>query len=182
MTGPSPSPGSVPASCSGAAPVPGWLVSPFLDNGSGTARIPAVPAAPSAAETPRLGTAPACVPSSSPPPSGTRGRSGTPTGRSSPRRWSSIPGSSLTATRSANAGQPAITRPTGRRCDVRGPARRRPGGQRGPRQRARPAPGAPVGQQHQRGHDLDAVHRQRERVRLPPRLPCAAASSCMCCS
>ncbi len=30
-----------------------------------------------------------------------------------PRRCSSIPDSSLTATRSANAGQPAITRPTG---------------------------------------------------------------------
>jgi len=32
-------------------------------------------------------------------------------------------------------------------------------------------PGPVLGQQHQRRHDLQAVDRQRERMRMPPRLP-----------
>ena len=53
---------------------------------------------------------------------------------------------------------------------VGGHTGRRTGHQRGPRQPTRPGTRPAMSQKHQRGDDLDPVHRQRERVRPPARL------------
>ncbi len=56
---------------------------------------------------------------------------------------------------------------------VRGQAPGRAYGERSPGQPARPTARAPVGEQDQRGDDLDAVDRQRERVGVPAGLAVA---------
>jgi hypothetical protein len=91
------------------------------------------------------------------------------------------PGQQLDRHRSANVGQPAITRPTGPAPAAATFAARLavvPCHQRSPRQPARPT-WCPVGQQHQRGHDLDAIHRQGSACACHPVSPCPATKSRM---
>ena len=116
---------------------------------------------------------------SSPPPIGGRayrrpgllpqGRDGRPAERGPSSREHSF-----TATSSANAGPPATTRPITSASAAATLAARlgvvpatSAAHDSPPHRRLRPA----VSQQHQRRNDLNAVHAQRERVRLPPGLP-----------
>lgn len=92
------------------------------------------------------------------------------------RLWSNMADSSLTAISSASArpaGDDPADRVGPRRRDVRGQTPGRAYRKSCPRQPPGPAPATPVREQYERCHDLDAVDRQRERMRVPPGLAMA---------
>src|SRR5260370_13612513 len=87
--------------------------------------------------------------------------------------WSSMPDRSLTAISRARAGQPAMIRlimpgPAAATLAARLPAVPITSAAQG--SPPGPASRAPVGEQDERGDDLDAVDRQREGVCVPPSL------------